>query len=183
MKELSLNILDIVQNSITAKATLIEIILEETEAALDITIIDDGCGMTKEMVEKVTNPFCTSRTTRKVGLGIPFFMLAAEQTGGHLELESKTIADNPNDHGTRISASFNKNHLDFTPLGDIISTITTIINGCGDIDINFTHKLNESEVHLSTIELKQVLGDDISLTNIEVIIWIKEYLQDQYNNI
>ena len=106
MKELSLNILDIAQNSITARSTLIKIDLVETPDTLLITVSDNGCGMSKEMVENVTSPFTTSRTTRKVGLGIPLFKMAAEQTGGHLTITSKSEKDYPDDHGTVTSALF-----------------------------------------------------------------------------
>ena len=88
MKELSLNILDLAQNSLTAGSTWVMIDLEETEDTLRITLKDNGCGMSEEMVRNVTDPFCTTRKTRKVGLGIPFFQLAAEQTGGSLTLSS-----------------------------------------------------------------------------------------------
>ena len=111
MKELSLNILDIAQNSVTARSTLIRIDLVETDDTLTITVSDNGCGMSKEMVENVTSPFTTSRTTRKVGLGIPLFKMAAEQTGGHLTITSKSEKDYPDDHGTVTSALFYKNHL------------------------------------------------------------------------
>ena len=90
MKELSLNILDIAQNSIKANASLLEILLEETNETLRITITDNGCGMTPEILARVTDPFCTTRTTRKVGMGLPLFKMEAEQTGGNLEISSKS---------------------------------------------------------------------------------------------
>lgn len=102
MKELSLNILDIAQNSITAGAKLTEITIRETEEQMIISVSDNGCGMSKELLASVTDPFCTTRKTRKVGLGIPLFRLAAEQTGGHLEITSVSEKDDPgspwNDH-------------------------------------------------------------------------------------
>ena len=88
MKELSLNVLDIAMNSVKAKASLIEITINETDEEMSISISDNGCGMTKEILQNVSDPFCTTRKTRKVGLGIPFFRLAAEQTGGRLEITS-----------------------------------------------------------------------------------------------
>ena len=88
MKELSLNILDIAENSVKAKATLTEILLDETDNKLTLTIKDNGCGMTAEILANVTDPFCTTRTTRKVGLGLPFLKLQAEQTGGNLKIAS-----------------------------------------------------------------------------------------------
>lgn len=179
MKELSLNILDIAQNSLTARSTLVEILLEETEETLRITVRDNGCGMSKEMVERVTDPFCTSRKTRKVGLGIPFFKLAAEQTGGCLELESVPEDLSPDGHGTVISGLFYKQHLDFTPLGDIVSTLCTLIQGCGNVEIVFRHTLPGGEVELDTRELRAVLGD-IPLCEPDILVWIRGNLSEQY---
>ena len=179
MKELSLNILDIAQNSLTAGSTLVEILLEETEDTLRITVKDNGCGMSEEMVRRVTDPFCTSRKTRKVGLGIPFFKLAAEQTGGTLELESIPEERSPEKHGTVISGLFRKNHLDFTPLGDVVSTICTLIQGCGDVDIVYRHEMNGGEVALDTREMREMLGG-IPLCEPEILVWIKENLAEQY---
>ena len=155
MKELSLNILDITENSVKAGATLTEISIEESESELVISIKDDGCGMSDDVVRSVTDPFYTTRTTRKVGLGIPLFKLAAEQTGGSLEIVSSTDRN----HGTRVTAHFNKNHLDFTPLGDVISSITTLIQGHPDTDFLFTHTIGDKEIRLDTRELRAVLED------------------------
>ena len=180
MKELSLNILDIAENSVKAKASEVSIILTETEETLEIVISDNGTGMTKEIFESVTDPFTTTRTTRKVGLGIPFLKLAAEQTGGSFSIETKHISDFPESHGTKTSALFYKNHLDFTPLGDVVSTIVTLIQGSDDISWNFIHTFGEKEVSLHTDELKAVLGD-VPLSNADVLLWIKEYLEEQYS--
>ncbi len=181
MKELSLNILDIAQNSITANSSLIEIKLCETPDTLTITISDDGCGMSREMVENVTSPFCTSRTTRKVGLGIPLFKLAAEQTEGSFSITSKSIEEYPNCHGTVTQALFNKNHLDFTPLGDIINTVTTLIQGMGDVNLVFSHVSEQFDVLLDTRELRETLGNDIPLSTPDVLVWINEFLKENYN--
>ena len=113
MKELSLNILDIAMNSVKAGAENIIISLADTKDKFVFSITDDGCGMTPEFLERVTDPFCTSRTTRRVGMGIPFLKLIAEQTGGNISIQSKARNDYPDSHGTTVSASFNKNHIDF----------------------------------------------------------------------
>lgn len=182
MKELSLNILDIAQNSVKAQADRIDILLEENEETLVVSIVDNGCGMSEEFLKNVQDPFCTTRTTRKVGMGIPLFKLAAEQTDGNLTITSKTKEKFPNDCGTTITALFYKNHIDFTVLGDIVSTVVTLIQGQPDIYWRFSHKINEKEVGVDTQELKSVLGD-VPLDNFEVICWIKEYLLEQYNEI
>ena len=183
MKELSLNILDISQNSIKAEATVIYITIVENDETLTVTVEDDGYGMSREMLENVTNPFCTSRTTRKVGLGIPFLKEAAEQTGGEFSITSKSREEFPDSHGTVTKASFFKKHLDYTPLGDIVSTVSILIQGAGEVETVFSHKIGDAEVNLDTRELRAVLGADVSLAEPEVMDWICSYLREQYNNI
>lgn len=179
MKELSLNILDIAMNSVKAGAKNIAITLEENDERLCIVIEDDGCGMTKEQVEKLSDPFYTTRTTRKVGMGVPLFKLAAEQTGGSLEIESVPVSENQKSHGTKVTAVFNKKHIDNTPLGDLTATIITLIQGNPDIDYLFTHKINGKIISLSTKDMRSELGE-VSLSNAEVLDWIKAYLSEQY---
>ena len=114
MQELSLNVLDIAQNSISAGATLTEITIEVDEKDfLAITIKDNGKGMDSETVKNVTSPFFTSRTTRKVGMGVPFFKQAAEDTGGSFTITSEVGV------GTTIKAVFDTNNIDYTPLGEV----------------------------------------------------------------
>ncbi len=182
MKELSLNILDIVENSTKAKAELIEIAISEDESTLTIKISDNGTGMTPDTLRSVTDPFFTTRTTRKVGMGIPLFRLAAEQTGGCLSILSRHISDYPDDHGTVVCAELNKQHIDFTPLGDIVSTITTIIQGHPSVDLVFTHNILGQTVMLDTRQMREVLGD-LPLDTFEVLIWVKESLTEQYSEI
>ncbi len=182
MKELSLNILDIAQNSVKAQADTVEILINETSEKMIISISDNGCGMKKDFLESVTNPFTTTRTTRKVGLGIPLLKLAAEQTGGELQIASKHKDEFPENHGTQISASFYKNHLDFTPLGDVISTLTVLIQGQPHIRWIYEHNTEKGEISLDTDVLKEVLGD-VPLDTFEVIQWIDGYLKEQYSEI
>ena len=181
MKELSLNILDVAENSVKAGAKLTKIIIDETNEDLSLEIIDNGCGMTEEAVRMVTDPFYTTRTTRNVGLGIPLLKMAAEQTGGTFTIASKSEKQYPDTHGTYVKAGFIKNHLDFTPLGDIVSTVTTLIQGHPDTDFQFLHSASGKNVAtLDTREIRQILGD-VSLGEYEVIKWIEEYLNEQYN--
>ena len=182
MKELSLNILDIAENSVKAKATLTEISITEEGDLLTLKITDDGCGMTEEILKTVTDPFYTTRTTRKVGMGIPLLKLEAELTGGSLEIVSKHVSEYPEEHGTIVTATFYKNHIDCTPLGDVVSSITTLIQGHPDTDFLFTHKTEEREVNLDTRELREVLGGDVPLNAYDVIKWIEDYLKEQYFN-
>ena len=181
MKELSLNILDIVQNSISAEADLIKILLAETDETLRITIEDNGRGMTPEFLSTVMDPFSTTRKTRKVGMGIPLFKLAAEQTGGELSISSTTKEMSLEEHGTIICATFCKTHMDFTPLGDIVSTMISLIQGCPDVDFLYEHELpNGVTVHIDTREMREALGDDIPLNSFEVLEWARESLNEQY---
>jgi anti-sigma regulatory factor (Ser/Thr protein kinase) len=179
MKELSLNILDVAKNSVVAGAENVIIsLVTDADGILTLTIKDDGCGMTEETVKNVTDPFYTTRTTRKVGMGLPLLKLAAEQTGGYLKLESSKAE---NGHGTTVTAVFDTKSIDFMPLGDIISTICILIAGSPEIDFEFSDITDKREVRLHTTELKAVLGEDISLAEPEVQIWISEYLSEQYN--
>ena len=177
MKELSLNILDVAENSVKAGASLTEILLDETDSTLIITIRDNGCGMSEDAVKSVVDPFYTTRTTRKVGLGVPLLKMAAEQTDGSFSVKSSEKEEN---HGTTVTAEFNKNHIDFTPLGDVVSTITTLIQGHPDTDFYFSHKKGECVVSLDTREIRQVL-EGVPLNSYEVIKWIEEYLKEQYS--
>jgi len=181
MKELSLNILDITENSVKAGASLIGIALCETESKLTITVTDNGCGMSEEILRSVTDPFYTTRTTRRVGLGIPLFKAAAEQTGGGISISSKEAARYPDSHGTVISATFYKDHNDFTPLGDVVSTVVTLIQGHPDVDFVYTHEMAGGTVELDTRELRAVL-DDTPLDAFEILCWIKENLTEQYDD-
>ena len=173
MRELSLNVLDIVQNSISAKATVIEIeLLEHIEKdLLEINIFDNGKGMTEEQVKSVIDPFFTTRTTRKVGLGIPLFKMAAEMSGGRLDIKSEV------GKGTRVYTSYGYSNVDRMPVGDMNGTISMLIRMNPDIDFVYTHSINEKSYVLDTRELREQL-DDVSLDTPDVIEWIEEYLKE-----
>ena len=178
MRELSLNILDIAQNSIVAGATLTEIVVEENtkENTLFIGIYDNGSGMTKEQVENVIDPFFTTRTTRKVGMGIPLFKMSAEQTGGSFSIESQKGV------GTKVKALFKTDSIDFTPLGDIASTIVTIVSMNNDKEFLYRRILDGKEAVFSTVEIKKNLGG-VPLSEPAVMNWTEEYLNEQYNEL
>ena len=180
MKELSLNILDVAENSVKARATLTQILLSEAANTLTLTIADDGCGMDAETVARVTDPFYTTRTTRSVGLGLPLLKLEAEMTGGGLEVTSRHEAEHPNDHGTTVTAVFHTDHIDCPPLGDVIATMTTLIQGHPDTDFLFRHEREGREsVELDTRELRLVL-EDVPLDSYEVLQWIQGFLTESY---
>lgn len=179
MKEISLNILDIVENSVKAKAKNILVSLKEEGDKLTLTVSDDGCGMKEEFLKSVIDPFCTTRTTRKVGMGIPLLKLAAEQTGGECTVTSRHEDDYPENHGTKTIATFFTNHIDCAPIGDMVATITTLIQCNPDIDFEFLHIKEENEVSLNTKQLREILGD-VPLNTYEVIKWIEDSLKEQY---
>ena len=174
MKELSLNILDVAQNSISAGATRLDLTLTEGESGwLTVVIADNGRGMSPEFLAKVTDPFTTTRTTRNVGMGLALYLLAAEQTGGTLRMESTP------GQGTTVTATFDRKHLDCPPLGDLAGTVALLIQGSPELEVHYRHTTPRGEAELSTEELKAVLGDDISLAEPEIFTWIQTYLSEQ----
>lgn len=179
MKELSLNVLDITENSVKAGATLTEILLTESEEVLTIRIRDNGSGMSEEVLRSVSDPFYTTRTTRRVGLGIPLLTLAAEQTGGSVTITSHQRSEEDPTSGTEVCATFMTGHIDCPPLGDMISTVVTLIQGHPDRDFLFRHTRAKGEIELDTRELRAVL-EDVPLSSFEVLEWIRESLTEQY---
>ena len=173
MREIALHILDIAQNSISAGATLVEITVDENpeEDTLTVVVRDNGCGMSEEFVKKVTDPFTTKRTTRKVGLGIPLIKLAAESTGGRFDIESKEGV------GTVLTAVFGYSHIDRQPLGDMAETMLGMITSFEETDFLYIHRICGREFRLDTREIKKVLGD-VSLKNNEVYLWLSDYMRE-----
>ena len=179
MTELSLHILDIVQNSIKANASLVEIVIDEDvkNNLLTIEIIDNGCGMDKDFLSDVVNPFRTTRTTRKVGLGLSLFKNACEQTGGSFEITSEL------GKGTKVKAVFVYDSIDRQPIGDMASTISAIIGSNDKIDYVYMHSFNEQNFEFSTKEIRKVLGEEISLSEIDVLNWIEGYITEETENL
>ena len=174
MRELSLNVLDIAQNSLSAGATLVEITVTEETAAdrLIIAIGDNGRGMTPEQVRRVSDPFYTTRTTRKVGMGIPLFRMAAEMAGGSLDIDSVP------GEGTRVTAAFGRSHIDRMPLGDMAGTLSALIRLNPQVDFVYRHRRDGREAALDTRELRQVL-EGVPLDTPEVMEWIEGSLEEQ----
>lgn len=174
MPEISLNILDVAGNSIRARAALVEITVDVQPAddTLAVTVKDNGEGMTEEEVSHVEDPFFTTRTTRKVGLGIPFFRQAAVSTGGSFQIDSEK------GKGTTVSAVFVLSHIDRMPLGDISSTIHTLIVFNEQIDFKYTYEYDDKGFILDTREMREMLGDEISFMEPEVSLFIWEYLDN-----
>lgn len=176
MKELSLHLLDVAKNSVSAGAAHVSITLDEDgDGWLTLAIADDGRGMAPEFLARVTDPFTTTRTTRKVGLGLPLLRLTAEQTGGSLSIDSTLGV------GTTLTARFQRRHLDCPPLGDLPGAVALLIQGSPDMELTYRHTTPKGEAALSTAELRDILGDDVSLAEPEVFAWIQDYLTEQEN--
>lgn len=178
LTELSLNVLDIAENSTRAKASLVKIVIcaQEADDLLIITIEDNGCGMTEEQLAQISNPFFTSRTTRKVGLGIPFFKYAAEITGGTFTIQSQT------DVGTIVTASFVLSHIDRMPMGDINSTIHNLIVYHPECDFIYEYTYNQNSFTLDTREFRKILGD-VPFDVPEISTYIQNYLTENKQEI
>ncbi len=169
--------MDVTQNSISAGATMIKIIVREDKAAdtLSISIEDNGSGMSGEQVRNVVDPFYTTRTTRNVGLGVPLFKMEAEMTGGSFEISSELGV------GTKLTAVFKPSSVDMIPLGEINDTILLLVTCNTEIDFEYTRSLKaeeEREFSLKTQELREALGDEVPLNSPDVVIWIKEFLKE-----
>ena len=173
MPELSLHVLDIVENSTKANATLvtISISIQTLLDLLTITIIDNGCGMTPKQLAQVKDPFFTTRTTRKVGLGVPFFQMAAEAANGSFTIQSEENI------GTKVCATFQLSHIDRMPLGDINLTIHQLILMHPTCDFLYQYEYNNRSFTLDTREFREILGD-IPFHTPEVSTYIKQYLSE-----
>jgi hypothetical protein len=172
MRELSLHILDVLQNSLEAGATLVELSIEEDLAAdqLVITVRDNGRGMDEATLAQVVDPFYTTRKTRHVGLGIPLFQAAAERCNGNLSITSQV------GKGTAVMAVFQHSHIDRAPLGDMTGTLLSFILG-GVCDLSYTHRVNDRQFMLNTAEMRTELGE-VSLSHPVVREWLREYIAE-----
>ena len=173
MPEISLNVLDVAENSTRAGASIVTITVraDTGDDTLTIVIDDDGCGMTAEQVAQVTDPFFTTRKTRRVGLGVPFFKLAAEMSGG-----SFSIVSEPG-KGTTVTAVFGLSHVDRMPLGDMTSTMHSLITMHEDTDFLYRYTYDEDSFELSTAEMREILGD-VSFQEPEISQYIREFLRE-----
>ncbi len=172
MQDISLHILDIVENSVAAQASRIEIRLSEDKKSdrLILEVIDNGIGMDEETQKKALDPFFTSKTVRRVGLGLSLLSESAKAAGGHLSITSKK------GEGTRIKAAFQHSHIDRRPLGDIGQTILTLVIGNPGIDFLYVHKKDRKRYIFDTREIKSRIGD-AALNSLEGMRVIKEELR------
>ncbi len=172
MKELSLHLLDVAENSISAGAQRIRIVVsEDTELdLLQMSVEDDGRGMSSEMVKQVTDPFITSRTTRKVGLGIPLLKFAAESCNGHFKISSEQ------GKGTKLFVEFQRSHIDRMPMGDLTTTILHLIIANPHINWVFEYSYNGSLAVFDDTLIKEELGD-IPMTEPDILNCLKEMIE------
>jgi len=173
LKEISLHILDIAENSVTAGATQIQIQVAENinNDELVVSIKDNGCGMDADKVRRITDPFVTSRTTRKVGLGIPFFKAAAEACEGSFEISSEV------GKGTLVSVKFRHSHIDRMPLGDIKGTILNLLIGNPEIRWIFRYEYNDNVFEFDSQPVIEILGD-VPMSDPQVIKFLRGSISD-----
>lgn len=171
--EISLHILDIVQNSISARASLIEITvnIDNTSDTLTVIIKDNGSGMTDDELSKAVDPFYTTRTTRKNGFGVPFFKAASEMTGGSFEISSEK------GKGTAVKAVFVLSSIDRMPLGNMTDTLISLIDTNCRIDFIYNYSFDERSFTLDTRQLKKTLGN-VPIDLPEVTVFLTRYLDD-----
>ena len=179
MRDLSLHLLDLAQNSITAGASLVTIRISIDEKGwLTMVLADDGKGMSPELLARVTSPFATTRTTRKVGLGIPMMMENAEKAGGSLKLESEV------GKGTTMTVTMDTGNIDCRPLGDLSGTLLSLMmTNPLKPDFLFEGKTPKGECTFDTREVRSALGSDIPLNEPEVAAWLQEALNEEINPI
>lgn len=167
---MSLNVLDIVMNSVKAGAKLVTIDIVQKQL-LEIVIGDDGCGMEPEFLRRVIDPFTTTRTTRKVGMGIPLFKLAAEMAGGTFSIVSEVGV------GTTVRATFDPENIDCPPIGDMAGTMTTLLSGYPDIDFVYHRAVGENAFTVDTRQIRDIMGD-IPLSSFEVTSFVREMINE-----
>ena len=168
-----MHVLDVAENSVAAGAKLVQITLEvdEPRDRLTLVIEDDGKGMPADVAARVTDPFYTTRTTRKVGLGLPLLKMAAELTGGEMYIRSQP------GKGTQVCASFGLHHIDRAPLGDMASTVAGLIQCSPQMDFVYTVRAANEEFAVDTRQLREILGD-VSLAEPAVAQWVREYIDE-----
>ena len=174
MRDLSLHILDLMQNSIRAQAKVVSLsVLLKDDGMLSVIIEDDGCGMSEELLSRVTSPFATTRTTRKVGLGIPMMAENCRLTGGDLSIESTLGV------GTKLTATLNTSSIDCLPLGDLPGTVTTLVTMNPDKPEFTLHCVSpKGEMQFDTREVREAL-QGVPLNEPEVAAWMQESLREE----
>lgn len=172
MKEISLHIMDLAQNSIAAGADRVTISLtrDSVRDIMTVDIADNGRGMPPDVVRQITDPFYTTRTTRKVGLGIPLFALTAHQCGGGLTVESAV------GEGTRVTATLKLGHIDRPPVGDMATTVACLLAANPTLDLEYRHSCDGKEFSVTAAELRRTL-DGVSLASPVLFGPVRDYIE------
>jgi hypothetical protein len=178
MEDLSLHILDILQNSTAAGASLIKVSIStgSKRELLMIAVEDNGCGMSEKTVREVTDPFVTSRKTRRVGLGLSLLKAAAEGSGGNMKITSAE------GKGTSVEASFGISNIDRPPLGDVAGILTDVAVSSDQLDLEIVLESGEKVFRFETREIKERLGE-VPISEYAVAKWIAEYLEEAVKEI
>ena len=178
MNDLSMHILDIVQNSISAGARRVTLTVDENvgEDRLVIEIGDDGKGMTQEQVSRLADPFFTSRTTRRVGMGIPLLIQSARQSGGDVRIESEP------GKGTLVTASFGYSNIDRPPLGDVANALMLMVSANPDMDFVLTYRYDGAEYVFDTADVREIFGDG-ALKDLTIVRNIEKMIKDNISEI
>ena len=174
MKDLSLHLMDIMQNSLTAGASYVEVTVraEKKKDLLTLSVKDDGKGMSEETLRRVSDPFYTTRTTRKAGLGIPLFKASAEMAGGSFSIDSEP------GKGTVVTAVYQISHIDRKPLGSVADTVTMCIMGHPGIEFHLILENEESSFVFRTEEVREQIGD-VPVNDPVIIGYLKEMIEEQ----
>ena len=173
MNDLSLHIIDIIQNSISAGATLITLMVDEKIPADTLTIVieDNGKGISRETVERLEDPFYTTRTTRRVGMGIPLYKQSALQSGGGLSISSEP------GKGSVVKAWFGHSNIDRPPLGNVANSFVLMVSANPDIHFVFRYIFNDNDYVFDSVEVAEVLGE-IPLNDVRVIKMLEEMIKE-----
>lgn len=179
LEDLSHHILDIGENSMRGGASSVTISVEELieRGWLRFSVVDDGRGMDEETCSKVVDPFYTTRTTRKVGLGIPFLRQSAELCEGEFKLKSQL------GEGTSVIATFRYDSIDRPPLGDIPSSVMTLLVEAPRIRWTYRHVVDDRSFEMDSVQLWDILGEPEALADPTVALWLKDYLRENISAI
>lgn len=174
MRDLSLHVLDLVQNAVAAGGKNVSLLIAEDEDKdlLTIAVEDDGQGMTPEFAARARDPFATTRTARKVGLGLPLIDMTARRAGGSLDIDSRP------GEGTKVTAVYRLRHVDRPPLGDIAATVKIITAGCQGVFFRYEHRKGGKSFVLDTKKMREILGEEVDFGQSAVTDWLDGFLKE-----
>ena len=174
MQDLAMQFSEIIVNSLNADSSKVIISIEDSgiKDRIIFEVIDDGRGMSSEFLEKLTDPFQSTRKTRKIGLGTSFFKEMCDQCEGEFKVESEV------NKGTRVYAYVRKSNIDVPPMGNIPDMMMAMLANSNDVNIDFTYKTDLDTFHFSTEEIQEILGDEIRINSPDILVWIRDYMSE-----